>query len=374
MTNDVHSNTCLSGFSDSYEEARDRFLVAVKSVSDTATNCHLDNFKLDGICGVNGEDLFCDVATIGAKDSERCIIVSSGCHGIEGYCGSLLQEHLLNTAVSAEILRGIQIVFIHAINPYGFSYGRRTNEQNIDVNRNFIDFDSFNNSEEMYSKFREAVFPHDWQQCSLSITNEKVEAYVQEQGADKFQAMMTKGQYSYPNDPYFGGHSSSWSRKTWEAICVEVTDRASLIVHIDIHTGLGEPGVAELIYAGKMSEELVHRANSFFGGEGVKIPGSGTSVSPPISGILATGLTDLDETAISVALEFGTVPIGTMLNALIADNWLYNNPDCHDSLQMSIRAEMKNAFFVETERWQQRVRLVMVDVFGKAIVGLRSLS
>ena len=35
---------------------------------------------------------------------------------------------------------GVAVVLYHAVNPYGFSHLRRTNEDNVDVNRNFRDF------------------------------------------------------------------------------------------------------------------------------------------------------------------------------------------------------------------------------------------
>ena len=36
----------------------------------------------------------------------------------------------------------LSIVLLHASNPYGFAWGRRVNEDNVDLNRNFVDFDA----------------------------------------------------------------------------------------------------------------------------------------------------------------------------------------------------------------------------------------
>jgi hypothetical protein len=37
----------------------------------------------------------------------------------------------------------VTLVFIHAVNPYGFHHDRRVNEDNIDINRNFLTPEEF---------------------------------------------------------------------------------------------------------------------------------------------------------------------------------------------------------------------------------------
>ena len=63
-------------------------------------------------------------------------------HGVEGFCGSGCQVGLLHDDefVAAVRASGVAVVFVHALNPYGFSHLRRTNEDNVDLNRNFRDF------------------------------------------------------------------------------------------------------------------------------------------------------------------------------------------------------------------------------------------
>ena len=50
-------------------------------------------------------------------------------------------ELLRDDAFCAEaVATGTSVLFYHAVNPHGFSHGRRVNEDNIDLNRNFRDF------------------------------------------------------------------------------------------------------------------------------------------------------------------------------------------------------------------------------------------
>ena len=64
----------------------------------------------------------------------------SGTHGVEGYCGSGIQIGFLKEGLFAELPDDMSVVLLHAMNPYGFSNDRRVNEDNVDLNRNFLDF------------------------------------------------------------------------------------------------------------------------------------------------------------------------------------------------------------------------------------------
>lgn len=92
--------------------------------------------------------------TMRVPDDHIDIIHSSGTHGVEGYLGSAVQlrflhsiflqneEHLLqsngqnNNARESGKVR--KILLIHAVNPYGMRHHRRTNENNVDLNRNVL--------------------------------------------------------------------------------------------------------------------------------------------------------------------------------------------------------------------------------------------
>jgi hypothetical protein len=83
-----------------------------------------------------------DVVRDGPADADRLLIVSSACHGVEGYCGSGVQVAALADAEWREKARaqGVAVLYIHALNPYGFSHIRRVTQENVDLNRNFHDF------------------------------------------------------------------------------------------------------------------------------------------------------------------------------------------------------------------------------------------
>ena len=86
-------------------------------------------------------------------EKEVNVIHCSGTHGIEGYLGSAIQlrflhelflqnENQLRTNnVRAPPTKNTpvkKVLLIHAINPYGMRHHRRTNENNVDLNRNVL--------------------------------------------------------------------------------------------------------------------------------------------------------------------------------------------------------------------------------------------
>ena len=93
--------------------------------------------------GLEGETLAMDVALDGAADAQKLLIVSSACHGAEGFCGSGVQVFALHDEAWRQHAReaGVAVLYVHALNPYGFSHLRRVTHENVDLNRNFQDFD-----------------------------------------------------------------------------------------------------------------------------------------------------------------------------------------------------------------------------------------
>src|ERR1700712_3908350 len=78
-------------FSGTYVEARAKFLDAARQ-----RGAAIDTFVLDGHVGALGEELATDVALVGARDAGKLLLVSSGTHGPEGFCGSGTQLATLN--------------------------------------------------------------------------------------------------------------------------------------------------------------------------------------------------------------------------------------------------------------------------------------
>ncbi len=115
-----------------YFASRDKFIELAR-----AGGARLDSHLVEAV-GPVGESLSVDVAAFTSKHDEHLIVLTSGVHGIEGFIGACVQIQALRMLARSGIQNRVGIVMIHAVNPWGYSHLRRVDENNADVNRNFI--------------------------------------------------------------------------------------------------------------------------------------------------------------------------------------------------------------------------------------------
>jgi len=72
----------------------------------------------------------------------------------------------------------------------------------------------------------------------------------------------------------------------------------------------------------------------------------------------------------AVSLEFGTVSPRKVLQALIADNWLHHHGDRNSPQALRIKAEIRRAFYTETDEWKSAVWQQARRVISQAAKGL----
>src|SRR4051794_19494614 len=77
--------------------------------------------------GPQGEALSIDTAWLGDPDAGDVVVLTSGVHGPELFCGSAAQVDAL-LGLQADALRGMAVLMVHAVNPHGAAWLRRANE------------------------------------------------------------------------------------------------------------------------------------------------------------------------------------------------------------------------------------------------------
>ncbi len=355
----MYSTHAARHFSGSYAEARRKFLDAARERQAT-----IDTFPLDGHTGALGEALATDTALLGAPAADKLLIVSSGTHGPEGFCGSGCQVAMLNDAdLMARLERaGVALLLVHAVNPHGFSHLHRTNEDNIDLNRNHIDFDAPLPVNAAYAEVEPFVLPAQWPPTEADRA--AMAAYIGKHGVRGYRAAVTTGQYTAPDGVFYGGQAPSWSNRTMRAILRRHGAAASHIAWIDVHTGLGPYGHGEKIYPGR--PDGLPRALAWWGAD-VFAPFEGTSASADVTGPVVTIVYDEcpQAHATLMGLEFGTLPDQEVLDRLRADTWLRRHPDAPESQQRAIRRDLRDAFYCDNDEWKGMVlgqaRVVMLQ-------------
>jgi len=350
-------------FSDTYAEAREKFLASAK-----AAGAALKSWP-HPLKGPDGEDLAMDVALFGSKDAKRMLIMSSGTHGIEGFCGSGIQIGLIENGLVGELPDDTCLLMIHAHNPHGFAWQRRVTEDNVDLNRNFRDFGSVGVNE-AYSDIHPFLVPGDWDGPERAAADKGVAEFIQTRGMPAFQAAVTGGQHDHPDGLFFGGQKATWSRLTLEEVAREYCGKATDIALLDLHTGLGPRGYGELISVDMDRDDEYERAQAWYGE--VTSPSRGSSTSAPITGTIDAawrdGMGDANLTA--VAIEYGTLPPAEVLGSLQADNWLHLHGDLNSDQGRQIKAQVRAAFFGEEEKWKQDVYDRALETARNALKGL----
>lgn len=361
--NDAHPiDAC---FAQSYAQARRLFMDAADAAGlDVHSHVH-------PLLGRDGETLAMDVARSGPADASALLILSSACHGVEGFCGSGVQVALLrDPGFQAAAQRAqVAVLWIHALNPHGFSWWRRVTQENVDLNRNFVDFHQPLPENSAYDEIAHLLVPTQWP-APAQVTA-AIERYIEERGMTAWQAAVSAGQYRHPQGLFFGGHDPTWSHQTLRHVLQEHGQRCQRLGWIDLHTGLGPSGHGERIFACRDEAAALERARRWWGPQVTSIY-DGSSTSALLQGLmwLAAYQECPQAEYTGIALEYGTVPVAEVLDALRADQWLENHPEVGLGMADAIKRRVRDAFYTDALLWKQQVVEQAREAAGQAVTGL----
>jgi hypothetical protein len=355
----------LDAFSSTYAQARAKFLERAAQAG-----ARLDSQVLP-LPGVQGEELALDAAWLGPADAATVLIVSSACHGIEGYAGSAVQAALLRDESVARAAQrsGVAILHLHALNPHGFSWGRRVTSENVDLNRNFVDFSQPLPANRHYARIAPLLVPEQWPPGAVNTL--QLALFTLRHGPRAAQTAVSGGQYTDPHGLFFGGHAPTWSQLAVRRVLRERLAGRARIAWIDVHTGPGERGAAERILSARHDRATLARARHWWG-EGVTSTEDETSTSAPLNGqmwcVVEQECPGAEYTGIAV--EFGTISRLQVLQALRGDQWLALHPHAPAELQREIRRRIREAFYIEAPDWQAGVLQQTTAAVHDALRGL----
>ena len=300
--------------------------------------------------GPDAAPVFCDLAWFGDREAEAVLVAISGTHGVEGFAGSGAQVDWLRRGGAARLPRDVAVLLIHGVNPHGFAWLRRVTHENVDLNRNWIDFTAPLPDNPGYDALAPAIEPAAWTAGVRSDVEAAITAYAGTHGRAAVGLALSGGQYRHPTGVYYGGAAPTWSRRTQTAIFETYLGQAGRIGVLDVHTGLGPRGVGEQIVTAPRSSDRFRRARSWYGGA-VTSTYDGSSSSAALVGDGLSAAPDLlphaDVTA--MALEFGTLPTEEVIWAVIADNWLHAHGDPLGPLARDIKRDIRAAFYVDAD-------------------------
>lgn len=246
-------------FSKSYAEAAGRFTIACQELTSAGHNVSHHRLKL-GMKGPVAEDLAIDIAVIGSLESGKAIMSSSGVHGVEGYPGSAIQLSIMDKLAKAPPFDDHAVIIIHAVNPYGMAWWRRFNENNVDLNRNFLRLDEqYSGVPEGYEKVKDFINPKTVPKKNEYSYNIRALMLILKHGFSNLKQAVAEGQYQYPTAIQYGG--SKLEKGPTMLIDWLSTNLASIqkLFAIDHHTGLGPSGHDTLLLPLKLRDNDIDK-------------------------------------------------------------------------------------------------------------------
>ena len=356
----------LSGFRDSYAEARFAFLDAAAGASFLIS--HVNPRR-----GPAEEELATDVAWIGPRDARRVLVLMSGTHGVEGLCGSACQVDWLRSPAPGRLPDGVAVLLIHLINPFGTAWEQRCTEDPVDLNRNFLDHRLPPRETPLYDQLHPAFMCADPSGPAREAADAMIAAFRAEHGQQGYAQAIFGGQYSSPAGMNYGGRSACWSNRIFTAIATEHLGQAREIVFLDYHTGLGPYGYASLILFCNAGDPLHRRAEHWFGP--TVMPVGGPDVLPLLGHTghgLATALPNASLTPVTV--EFGTLDVETECKVVVDDLWLQNHGVRDSAEGRRIKRALVDFFYPPSTDWRELVALRSRQVIAASLAGLDALG
>ncbi len=329
-------------FSQNYITARSRFREAVKKAGG-----RLESLPLDAK-GPAGEDLSIDIAWFGADQPRRVLLHSSGLHGVEAFAGSAIQLQWLEAGLPS-IPDDAAIVLVHVLNPYGMAWLRRFNENNVDLNRNFLGPDEdYAGAPEGYRKLDSFLNPP----TSPSSDFYYVRAgwLVARYGLSTLRQAVAGGQYDYPRGLFFGGKQLQQGPREYQDWLARHFPAVEHIAAIDVHTGLGKYGIDTLLVETEQYDTL----KTIFG-ERVAPLAPERSPAYRVRGGYNSLLARMVPKAKSyfVCQEFGTYHSVRVLHALREENRWHQHGG--GTVEHATKSELKEFFCPGDEAWRKAV-------------------
>jgi len=363
----------LAYFLDSYDDCRDAFLLKAGEMTAGFENAEL--FRIE-VPGSTDNDLSVDLFYIPPHtDTSRLIIMSSAIHGVEGFTGSAVQRMAMTELIEPGSNTDMGFLFIHAMNPYGFKYGRRVTENNVDLNRNCsIDGTLYSTENQGYADLYDFVNPSGVVKRG-SLFNQffymVAIAKIVKASMPVLRQAVLQGQYQFPDGLYFGGKVPEPQIESIASLLAPILKDYEYILEIDLHTGYGEIGKLHLFPNPIEDQKVRQLTGDLFAGYHIDWGDSDDFYT--VNGDFCSFLGSLnpDATFLSMPFEFGTlnsqVTFGsiTSLQNMILENQKQENKIKETSLRM---------YYPEEEEWRSVVISQSRDVLASSIEAFQKLS
>ncbi|MDX8512110.1 DUF2817 domain-containing protein [Mesorhizobium captivum] len=363
-------------YSVGFAELRQRFRNAAQRAGADLTE------YVHPLHGPAGEVLATDVAFIGRRSAPKLMVLISGTHGVEGQFGSACQTAWLEENAPWRLPDDTAILVVHLINPWGTAWSRRVNEDNVDLNRNFIDWRAAAPKNEKYADLHPALVCREWEGPDRVRADEALEAARKRLGGHAGIARIVEaGQYKFPDGLFYGGAGPVWSNRTLNDILTAFAAQARHVVVFDMHTGAGPYGYPALLSVAEGEHDGLAWGKSVFGpalsvvltGRDAKTDtGIAATATGYVSAAVRTALPGAR--VLPLVIECGTLDGAAVMDAVQADNWLQLYGKDDSPLGLRIKATLRAAFIPDDADWQWNSLATSLRYFDRAFADLKTVD
>ena len=364
-------------FYDEYDDVRAHLMQTVNELKGEGYDVQLSSHAID-----ENDGLYIDSIYIPATEKQtNLVVITTGVHGIEGYIGSVMLDVFWSEIYSSEINKANTGVLVVAnVNPYGMKYHRRYNENNVDLNRNFIlDWSTFDTTvNKDYPKVDTFLGPKSTMGNiighELSFYGSMLGELIQD-GADTISNALLGGQYEYAEGVYYGGNGDEASTTYLKDVFKQTLESEyENIVHIDVHSGYG-PRYNMVIFNSVFETMTEAESVALFGYDYViandsedfyATTGDTTDFYYRLKEQLGT-----ENSLFSTCFEFGTIG-DSFLDSIISmkytieENQNHWNPSNNATTNEIIKERYQELFYPTEKEWREKT----VEDFATACKGV----
>jgi len=294
--------------------------------------------------------------------------VGCGTHGIEGYPGSAALTQWLRGGAAKRVPPGTAVVLFHAHNPWGFAHKTRVTEENVDLNRNFVDFSKPLPLNPGYDEVHRAITLRTWDEPTVKGVFDWLDQYKKRVGEQAYSDAFNGGQYSHADGVYYGGARQQWANGAFRLATKEHLSRAKKIAFIDLHTGIGPRYDHIYLCFHPAGSPGYERARAWWGERAVNRQGVTHKALAVYNGLLIDAFEAMLAKAelTTMVVEFGTLEREGVQRAALLQRWLRFEGAGRPEL---IR-EYEEAYYPSEPRWRELVLQQSYELFERGLKGV----
>jgi hypothetical protein len=355
-----------SYFSPDYLTARSRFREAAEALG-WQSETHALDATAPGV-----DQLTIDVAISPGHHAEQTLVLSSGVHGVEGFFGSAVQLALLQQWRDGTLPEPkARVVMLHALNPWGMAALRRFNEENIDLNRNFLlPSEAYAGAPEKYVALQGLLNP-ERPPPRVDLFPLQAMLAVARFGLPALMQAIAAGQYEYPRGLFFGGKGPSATHALLMHQMPRWLSGSREVVHLDFHTGLGKSGEYKLLIDYPLHAREREQLTTWFGADAFTAHETGAAAYTARGGFgqWCVGHHFAPHYLFATA-EFGTYPPAKILAALRLENQAHHYAQPQAANTMQIKRRLLEMFCPAAVSWREGVIAQSVELVSRSLNGL----